>query len=421
MRQYRIFFLFLLTVLVLGGCTAEPGPVGPIGPEGPQGPPGPTGRDGVPGAPGPAGADGLSYAPPTFVGSEACAECHQDLYDVFIQSGHAWNQTAVVDGQPPQFPFTEIPNPPDGYTWEDISYVIGGYNWKAQFVDANGYLITGADANATTQYNLLNENLDMGDDWVAYHAGESNLSYNCGSCHTTGYTLSGNQDGLPGLTGTWAFSGVQCEECHGPGSAHANHPLSVGMEVDRDAESCNDCHGRNDVVQVMGSDGFIQHQDSYPDLFPGKHAVIDCVVCHDPHSGVMQLQKTDVATVQVPCESCHYDQVQVQNNTRHVRLGVDCVDCHMPFMKQVAVGDADTFTADLRIHLTAIDPQQIAQFAEDGTALPQIGLNFACRSCHENGSDGELTDEVLTQMATGYHTPLPAPEPEVTPTPTPVP
>ena len=44
------------------------------------------------------------------------------------------------------------------------------------------FIITG-DENATTQYNFYNKTLDMGDNWVAYHAGEEK-PYNCGSCHT---------------------------------------------------------------------------------------------------------------------------------------------------------------------------------------------------------------------------------------------
>ena len=118
----------------------------------------------------PAGVDGVSFTPPEYVGSEACAECHEETYDVFMDSGHPYKLTKVENGQPPEYPFTELPGPPDGYTWDDISYVIGGYNWKARFIDQDGFIITG-DENATTQYNFWNEDLEMGDEWVAYHAG----------------------------------------------------------------------------------------------------------------------------------------------------------------------------------------------------------------------------------------------------------
>ena len=143
-RTQRFLMILFITavVMLVAACTGEPGEEGPQGPAGAQGPPGPAGAQGEQGVPGPAGLDGLSYTPPTFIGSDACAECHQEIYDVFMQSGHPYKLNAVVNGEPPQYPFTEISDPPEGYTWDDISYVIGGYNWKARFIDQNGYIIT---------------------------------------------------------------------------------------------------------------------------------------------------------------------------------------------------------------------------------------------------------------------------------------
>jgi hypothetical protein len=209
----RTFFiwglLLMLAALLLVACQPEEGAQGPPGPEGSQGPPGPAGADGEPGPPGLVGQDGVSFEPPTFIGGEACSECHQETFDVFMQSGHPYKLNKVVDGQPPEYPFTEVPSPPEGYTWDDISYVIGGYNWKARFIDQDGYIITG-DEDATTQYNFYNPELDMGDNWVGYHAGETEKPYNCGTCHTTAYSPEGNQDGLPGMIGTWTEGGVWC-------------------------------------------------------------------------------------------------------------------------------------------------------------------------------------------------------------------
>ena len=149
-RSYGIVGLCVLfLMLAVVACSGETGPAGPAGPEGPQGPPGSEGPEGIPGAPGPPGQDGVSFAPATFIGSQACAECHTETYDVFMKSGHPWKLTKVVDGEPPDYPFTEIPGPPEGYTWDDISYVIGGYNWKARFIDQDGFIITG-DEDVTT-------------------------------------------------------------------------------------------------------------------------------------------------------------------------------------------------------------------------------------------------------------------------------
>ncbi len=415
-RKNSLLTLLILVIisLVIVGCAGPVGPQGEPGAGGAQGPPGPPGRDGVAGAPGPAGADGLSFEPPVYVGSAACAECHEELYDVFIQSGHPYKLNKVVDGQPPEYPFTEIADPPEGYTWDDISYVIGGYNWKARFIDQDGFIITG-DADATTQYNLWNDELEMGDEWVAYHAGEEK-PYDCGSCHTTGYTTSGNQDDLPGMIGTWAEDGVQCEECHGPGSSHVNHPMSFGMDIDRHPAACNECHSQGEVEIVEASDGFVQHHDQYGELFQGKHAVIDCVMCHDPHAGVVQLREAKLPTTRTNCEDCHFKEVQVQNNSIHERINVKCIDCHMPRLTQNAVGDPERFTGDLRTHMMVIDPEQIGQFSEDGSvALSQLSLDFACRSCHSEGGDATVkTDEELILGAKGYHTPQPEPVEEET-------
>lgn len=411
MRRINASTLFILLALsaLLAAC-GQTGEAGPPGADGAQGPPGPAGRDGEAGPAGPAGVAGVSFTPAEYVGSETCAECHQETYDVAMLSGHAYKLNPVVDGQPPEYPFSSVPEPPEGYEWDDIAYVIGGYNWKARFIGLDGFIITG-DENALTQYNLPNDELDLGDDWVAYHPGEEK-PYNCGSCHTTGYSPQGNQDGLAGLVGTWAEPGVRCEECHGPGSLHVNYPMSVSMEVDRDAQQCGACHSRGETEVLDASGGFIRHHEQYEELFQSKHAVIDCVLCHDPHTGVVQLREAGEQTTRTTCEQCHYDQDVVQAVSRHSSVGVDCIDCHMPKLTKSAVGDPARFTGDLRTHLMAIDPNQISQFNEDGSiAASQLSLDFACRSCHNpDGFAGNASDEELREAAIGYHE-LPPPTP----------
>ena len=412
MQRKRCFLMVLfitIVVTLVAACAGDPGPEGPQGAAGPQGPPGPAGADGAQGVPGAPGLDGLSYVPPEFVGSEACAECHQETYDVFMRSGHPYKLNRVVDGQPPDYPFTEIPSPPEGYTWDDISYVIGGYNWKARFIDQDGYIITG-DENATTQYNFFNPDIELGNNWVAYHAGEVEKPYNCGTCHTTGYSPVGNQDGLPGLIGTWAAGGIHCEECHGAGSQHAENPIVVRPIVDRDSESCGDCHVRGDSEQVDASGGLIKHHEQYEELFQSKHISLDCVVCHDPHAGVIQLRRDGAQTTRTTCENCHVAEAQFEAG--HDRISVDCISCHMPRVSKSAVGDPERFTGDLRTHLMLINPEQIGQFTEDGAfALSELSLDFACRGCHiDDGLAPPLTDEELIAVAVDYHT-EPAAEP----------
>jgi hypothetical protein len=403
-RFYGSAILVCLAIALLAAC-AQAGEPGPAGPQGAQGVPGPAGEAGLPGAPGAPGEAGLSFEPASFVGSNACAECHQEIYDVFIRSGHPWKLNRVVNGEPPDYPYSEVASPPEGYTWDDILYVLGGYNWKALFIDQQGYIITGTDENATTQYNLPNEELGLGNDWVGYHAGEANLAYDCGECHTTGYSQRGNQFDLPGLVGTWAYDGVQCEECHGPGSLHANHPVSFQMVIERDAEDCGRCHARGAVEEVNAANGFILHHEQYEELFQSKHLALDCVNCHDPHAGVVQLRQAEMPVTRTNCENCHFQQDRNQDNEAHQEFSIECVDCHMPRLVVSAVGDAERFMGDVRTHVVAIDPFQISQFSEDGSvAHSQISLDFACRSCHNpDGAGQPKSDEELLRTAINYH------------------
>lgn len=416
-KHWLVIPVLLVTAVsfTLTACRPTQGPAGPQGPTGPQGPPGPEGRPGTQGLPGPAGVDGLSFTPPAYVGSQACARCHQEIYDVFQNSGHAYPLNAVVDGQSPTYPFTAVPDPPAGYTWDDISYVIGGYNWKAQFIGQDGFVITGDGA----QYNLPNSELNLGNEWVAAHSSEE-LPYDCAGCHTTGYSPIGNQDNLAGLSGTWAQSGVQCEACHGPGSLHVNSPIVWQMPIDRDAQACSACHLPGDAAAIVAENGFIQHHEGYEDFFQGKHAVMDCVLCHEPHTGVVQLRQAGVSTTQVACESCHLDVAANRENEIHRRT--ECMTCHMPRVIQSAVADPAQFTGDMRTHLVTINPMLINQFNEDGTVAEYgLALESSCRSCHNSSSRAfasEKSNEELMAAAMGYHNP-PAPEPTPAPAPEP--
>ena len=175
----------LVTVAALAACAGSEGPEGPSGPAGapgPEGPQGPPGEEGPAGPVGPAGEEGAAGVGAEYAGSEVCAGCHQDIADVFMQSGHPYKLNPVVDGQPPEYPFTEVTELPEGYTWDDIGYVIGGYNWKARFVDQDGYIITdepGATGNEEylNQYNFANPNVGTEAGWAKYHSGEENKPY----------------------------------------------------------------------------------------------------------------------------------------------------------------------------------------------------------------------------------------------------
>ena len=330
-RKWLIFIggiLILSSILAAcAGPQGEQGSVGPAGPAGPEGPAGPIGESGPAGEPGPTGAE--------YVGDELCSGCHYDLSQVYMKSGHPWSLTPVTDGKIADYPFTQISSLPQGYSPNDISYVIGGYNWKIIFVDSQGYIITSApgspdDPTYLNQFNLGNSALGLSSSWTSYHAGEAEFSFTCGTCHSTGFDNGGNQDNLPGIVGTWTQPGVRCERCHGPGSLHANNPKGIRMHIERDSASCRECHLYVPPASLELKDGFIQNSDQFGDLSQSKHQILDCLTCHDPHSGAVQLKMDGQQTSRLLCQDCHYQEAQIQNNPRHVASGIGCTDCHMP-------------------------------------------------------------------------------------------
>ncbi len=69
-------------------------------------------------------------------------------------------------------------------------------------------------------------------------SGQENLP-GCVRCHVTGFGLTGgfiDQDLTP------ALAGVQCEECHGAGIAHAAAPDRHRLAARLQAETCRRCH-----------------------------------------------------------------------------------------------------------------------------------------------------------------------------------
>ena len=321
-----------------------------------------------------------------FVGSDECQQCHEENYRDWSASGHPYKLMKSEEARHRPIPL------PLGTTWDDVSYVIGGYKWKSRYIDTDGYIITvteDEDGNAIdggNQYNYLTG------EWVDYHAGEVDKPYNCGSCHTTNWVanedptdLSGNQGGLPGMWGTFDEGGVQCEQCHGNG---------MTMEVDDSAAFCGSCHFRSyppgGENQIPASGGFIRHHEQYNEHMAGPHAAMDCVTCHDPHA------RAEWSIVR-ECSVCHGSIADSFAATTMSDYGVECKDCHMPFATKSAQ-PTGPHAGDLQTHIFYIDTDPAGNmFTEDGglVALDENGkgavtMDFACQRCHETAALTEL-------------------------------
>jgi len=419
--------LIATTTLLLAGCGLFEGAEGPVGDAGAQGQAGaacwdlnangdadPDSEDlngdgsvdvydcqGL-ASDGSDGEDGEDWAPPSMVGAAACADCHDDQYQAWLRSGMG-NALLATGGAEPTEPWDGLGSfgdyasePPDGYTWADISYVIGGWARKQVFVDADGWVITGDDAAWAQQH----------DTWIDYEGSYApgTLAFECARCHTTGYRPEGNQDDLAGAVGTWESEGIGCERCHGHGSQHVEDPYMVPMPVDRSAELCGECHVRGAVGELEAQDGFLRDAQQWSELFQGKKHVMDCADCHNPHGSAHydHSSANPDQGIQVECESCHFQQAANQGSSTMAGY-VGCIGCHMP--DAVVVAQAEhALQGDHPAHLFAINIDIDEPQTDGDTANPWVSMDFACRSCHSEAgpwtaySDAELLDEAI-----GYH------------------
>lgn len=310
-----------------------------------------------------------SAAAQTFVGSDSCKQCHEDKWNDHRVSGHPYELQKISDVDAWPLPL------PKGYDWADVSYVVGGFKWKAVYLDSDGYIITSTlTADGSNQYNVATG------EWVDYAAGEQK-QYDCGECHATGYSAVGNQDGRLGIVGTWALEGIQCESCHGPASDHVTSPSKLNISINDNA--CNDCHSRGDTTKIPATGGFVREHQQYNELRSSPHFFLDCVTCHDPH------QKAELS-IRTECTVCHSDMKNANDaflklGRRHVERDVTCVDCHMPFAAKSAVA-VNKYKADLRSHLFRVTlAEDASMFNPDGTlANGALTADYACLGCHEN-------------------------------------
>jgi hypothetical protein len=329
-----------------------------------------------------------------YVGDERCKTCHSSIYDDYRKTGHPY-KLQKIDGGPPRFPTDTsagVPDAPPGLSWADISYVIGGFAWKARFMDRQGYILTGAEHR---QYNLANALLDSPAGWSGYDAGQApRKPYTCGACHTTGWVGGDaggpHQDDLPGIYGTWAATGVTCEACHGPAGQHVANPSGVKPPKQ---ERCGDCHSRGEVERIDAADGLIRHHEQYEDLLASPHRRLPCTTCHDPHKSV-KYGGGGFKGVQQTCMRCHADQeVRISAKAKF-----ECVTCHLPRVAKSAVavkhptGAGDIPEGDVRSHIFRIttDPDW-SMFSDDGSyvRLDQAGkayltLEYTCLICHKD-------------------------------------
>jgi len=372
----------------------------------------------------------------SYIGASACNACHSDIGAKMAIHGHA-HQLTRVQGSAPVFPSEAVgagvTSPPQGFTWSDISYLVGGYYRKAAFVDQDGYLLVTGVTGVNTQYDLAFAPTGTTAGFVPYEptlTTRKPYDYSCFVCHTTGPNPQDPaspqfQDNRPGITGTWQEPGVRCEGCHGPGSNHPSNPFARDLFVDARATFCGDCHSRTYASgggQITAKDGFIENRQQFSELLAsGGHASMACVDCHDPHVSTTYDASKGIRRT---CVSCHWDKdMGFHRGVQYVRgdyvEDMSCTSCHMPFATKTAnsvvLGESVGRVGDIRTHIFRISTDPVgytAMFSADGSSVVQdsngksaITVDFVCLRCHnsDGGYPFKLTIRSASEIALGIH------------------
>jgi predicted CXXCH cytochrome family protein len=390
----------------------------------------------------------------TFTGGKACISCHQKEYRLWKGSDHdsamavASDTSVVGDFNNAEFTYNGITTKfykkagkfyvftqsTDGKMKEhEVAYTFGIRPLQQYLIpfEKGKYQCLPIAWNTITQKwfhmaAMVYKPEDIKpDNWLYWTNQAQNWNSMCAECHSTNLQKNFNLE-TKSYNTTWVDINVNCEACHGPGSAHIEwarlpemgrpQDVNAGLVVKTSkitsrqyVESCAPCHARRGsfgpydhshseflsyaVPQLPTRptyhiDGqFLDEDYEYGSFTQSKMYMKDvrCGDCHDPHS---LKRKFDGNAL---CTQCHKaDEYDTYNHHLHkskgeagtsfvnkrgekveVGAGTLCRDCHMP--GRYYMGVDKRYDHSMRI------PRPDLSVA--------LGTPNACVNCHDDKSD----------------------------------
>jgi Cytochrome c554 and c-prime len=252
----------------------------------------------------------VSYAAgPAYVGAETCGTCHPAEFAAQSKTGHARALRKSAATEPGDWAFgsgaqaTTFVSRVDRDTYREH-----GATW---YRATNGLGFTPGHRNAAgILFRLFDPDARI---------------LRCFGCHSTGpLSLTADQEIVPHELG------VRCEQCHGPGSAHAADPAANRLRTTQSLADCASCHrlelGTPEENRDIHDPRNARNQPlmlAASACFRASKGKLTCFTCHAPHS---ELQST-LSAYDRACQSCH-------PTPRHRQpiMGA-CAGCHMPSVR----------------------------------------------------------------------------------------
>jgi tetratricopeptide (TPR) repeat protein len=404
-----------------------------------------------------------------YVGDAACAQCHAEIAESFAK--HPMGQSAAIAAEAPT-PGLEGPTEPARISFEakgleysverrdgriyhsevrkdssgrvvakvevEAAYAIGsGHRGRSYLLEKDGYLLQSPISWYTEKGTWdLSPDSQLGEN----HHFERPIDPGCLYCHVNRFqpvegTINRYKSPIfDGLT-------IGCERCHGPGSLHADKPLSTAggyslivnparLEPSLREAVCEQCHlgGRARIERLdrrltdyrpglpldefvsiyvntesqSGSFRAIGHVEQMhaSRCYQQSDGQLGCISCHDPH--VLPSPNEALAYYRTRCLNCHGAESTraatlpmapgcrlPEEERRRQSQGDHCTECHMPRSSLANV--AHTAATDHRI-------LRFASSADSSAIIPPVAsanASFPIAWFHENQADPESGSIVI--------------------------
>jgi len=371
----------------------------------------------------------VSSSSSDYVGGAACKECHEEIYNGWKATFHAYKfQPASPDFVVGDFSrnnsftahgteslmrrseqgFAIVTKGPDGTSHRyPVRYAVGSV-WKQRYITEfpdGGLFVLPLQWNVTSQewVDYFGPAAHKPGDGLFWSDPGREFQYQCMGCHTTNSRVNFDAASKTFKT-AWTDLGVSCEACHGPGRRHIEakiqdkaatiiNPAKVA-DPQRAVMICAACHTRGqshdgkfaypaayrpgdqlnfqfDKKPAVYPDGSPkEHHQQFNDWEASGHAAagVTCWDCHSPHAR----GKSNRFQLKLPgsllCTTCHTVEARGYHALHSVN---NCIGCHMPSTVQSAT------PGDLRSHRMRVVRPELTVAAGDVKKQPN-----SCNLCH---------------------------------------
>jgi tetratricopeptide (TPR) repeat protein len=384
----------------------------------------------------------------TFVGREACIDCHEEADQAWLGSDHdratapASDSTVLGDFADAVFEHGDIrarfytrddkyfvhTQGPDGEPAEfEITYTIGFEPVQQYLVPFPGGRLQALSIAWDTErgrwyYLFPGDDISPGD-WRHWTRGGQTWNGQCAECHSTN-VVKGYDPETQTFSTTWSEIDVSCETCHGPGSRHVawaevptmarvasdNYELVINtsdMNSRQEVDLCAPCHSRRMELGDYDHRHIELLESFVPSLLTEGLYFADGQILGEVYD-YGSYQQSKMYQEGVRCGDCHdvhsLELIESDNDL--------CLGCHRAstyddydhhFHQRTYRGEPSDGALCVKCHMPERPYMLIDYRADHGIGVPRpdltlaIGVPNACNAsgCHDDRSARWSADHFL--------------------------